>query len=253
MYLQQKMPLFRWLPKWLDRWLDQPWLIDWAAGRSVKIEPERGRRSHAVDPPRPRGLSAKGSRAARRVARRRPAARRHRLQQHPHRRLRARDQAANERARRRHAPGGRHFPPRPARAAPHRRPWPKSASSSARSTASSPIRGSMPTTCPSTWAFPASGSRSCRWGSIRGTSRPAAVTHPQSAIRNPQFPPSATSPASTRPRDCTCWPRRSSRLRQMPGMEAARLQDRRLAGPAASGLCRRNLRQAALGRAGRGV
>ncbi len=39
MYLQQQVPLFRWLPKWLDRWLDQPWLIDWAAGRSVKIEP----------------------------------------------------------------------------------------------------------------------------------------------------------------------------------------------------------------------
>src|SRR5436305_882662 len=39
MYLQQKMPLFRWLPKWLDRWLDQPWLINWAAGRSVRIDP----------------------------------------------------------------------------------------------------------------------------------------------------------------------------------------------------------------------
>lgn len=41
MYLQQKVPLFRWLPKWLDRWLDWPWLIDWAAGRSVKIEPQQ--------------------------------------------------------------------------------------------------------------------------------------------------------------------------------------------------------------------
>jgi glycosyltransferase involved in cell wall biosynthesis len=41
MYLQQKLPPFRWLPKWLDRWLDQPWLIDWAAGRSVKIEPRQ--------------------------------------------------------------------------------------------------------------------------------------------------------------------------------------------------------------------
>lgn len=39
MYLQQKMPLFRLLPKWLDRWLDQPWLINWASGRSVKIDP----------------------------------------------------------------------------------------------------------------------------------------------------------------------------------------------------------------------
>ena len=39
MYLQQTMPLFRSLPKWLDRWLDQPWLINWASGRSVKIDP----------------------------------------------------------------------------------------------------------------------------------------------------------------------------------------------------------------------
>src|SRR5688572_1470492 len=41
MYLQQKLPLFRSLPKWLDRWLDQPWLIDWASGRSVKIDPKQ--------------------------------------------------------------------------------------------------------------------------------------------------------------------------------------------------------------------
>ena len=39
MYLQQRVPLFRRLPKWLDRWLDQPWLINWASGRSVKIDP----------------------------------------------------------------------------------------------------------------------------------------------------------------------------------------------------------------------
>ncbi len=39
MYLQQSVPLFRWLPNWLDRWLDQPWLINWASGRSVQIEP----------------------------------------------------------------------------------------------------------------------------------------------------------------------------------------------------------------------
>lgn len=39
MYLQQKAALFRWLPKWLDRWLDQPWLINWASGGSVKIDP----------------------------------------------------------------------------------------------------------------------------------------------------------------------------------------------------------------------
>ena len=30
MYLQQKVPLFRWLPKWMDRALDQPWLVRWA-------------------------------------------------------------------------------------------------------------------------------------------------------------------------------------------------------------------------------
>ena len=40
MYLQQKLPLFRRLPKWLDRWLDLPWLINWAAGRAVKIDPQ---------------------------------------------------------------------------------------------------------------------------------------------------------------------------------------------------------------------
>jgi len=41
MYLQQRSPLFRWLPKWLDRWLDQPWLINWASGKSVKIDPQQ--------------------------------------------------------------------------------------------------------------------------------------------------------------------------------------------------------------------
>ena len=41
MYLQQQVPLFRRLPKWLDRWLDQPWLINWASGRSVKIDPRQ--------------------------------------------------------------------------------------------------------------------------------------------------------------------------------------------------------------------
>ena len=39
MYLQQRSALFRWMPKWLDRWLDQPWLINWASGKSVKIDP----------------------------------------------------------------------------------------------------------------------------------------------------------------------------------------------------------------------
>src|SRR5687767_2616245 len=41
MYLQQRGAFFRWLPKWLDRWLDQAWMINWAAGRSVKIEPQQ--------------------------------------------------------------------------------------------------------------------------------------------------------------------------------------------------------------------
>ena len=31
-YLQQKVPLFRYLPRWLDHILDQPWLIRWATG-----------------------------------------------------------------------------------------------------------------------------------------------------------------------------------------------------------------------------
>lgn len=39
LYLQQKFPLLRRLPKWLDHWLDAPWLIRWASGRSVKIDP----------------------------------------------------------------------------------------------------------------------------------------------------------------------------------------------------------------------
>lgn len=30
MYLQQKIPLFRWLPRWMDRALDLPWLVRWA-------------------------------------------------------------------------------------------------------------------------------------------------------------------------------------------------------------------------------
>src|SRR3954447_9479137 len=41
LYLQQRWALFRWLPKWVDRWLDQPWLIKWAANKSVKIDPQQ--------------------------------------------------------------------------------------------------------------------------------------------------------------------------------------------------------------------
>lgn len=41
LYLQQKIPLFRLLPKWLDRWLDRPWLVNWASGRGVQIDPQQ--------------------------------------------------------------------------------------------------------------------------------------------------------------------------------------------------------------------
>ena len=34
-YLQQKVPLLRYLPRWMDHFLDQPWLIRWATGRSA--------------------------------------------------------------------------------------------------------------------------------------------------------------------------------------------------------------------------
>jgi glycosyltransferase involved in cell wall biosynthesis len=36
MYLQQKFPFFRWLPRWMDRALDQPWLVRWATSYGVK-------------------------------------------------------------------------------------------------------------------------------------------------------------------------------------------------------------------------
>src|SRR5436189_3064562 len=35
MYLQQKIPFFRWLPRWMDRALDQPWLVRWATSHGV--------------------------------------------------------------------------------------------------------------------------------------------------------------------------------------------------------------------------
>ena len=38
MYLQQRVPLFRYLPKWLDRALDQPWLIRWATGYGISTD-----------------------------------------------------------------------------------------------------------------------------------------------------------------------------------------------------------------------
>lgn len=37
-YLQQYVPLFRYLPRWLDRWLDQPWLLRWVASGGVKTD-----------------------------------------------------------------------------------------------------------------------------------------------------------------------------------------------------------------------
>lgn len=37
-YLQQKIPLFRHLPRVLDRWLDHPWLLKWLASHSVKVD-----------------------------------------------------------------------------------------------------------------------------------------------------------------------------------------------------------------------
>ena len=37
-YLQQKIPLFRHLPRFLDRWLDHPWIIRRLASRSVKVD-----------------------------------------------------------------------------------------------------------------------------------------------------------------------------------------------------------------------
>ena len=37
-YLQQKIPLFRHLPRFIDRWLDHPWIIRRLASRSVKVD-----------------------------------------------------------------------------------------------------------------------------------------------------------------------------------------------------------------------
>jgi hypothetical protein len=39
-YLQQKYPFFRHLPKFLDGWLDWPWLIRWLARDAVGPGPE---------------------------------------------------------------------------------------------------------------------------------------------------------------------------------------------------------------------
>jgi glycosyltransferase involved in cell wall biosynthesis len=37
-YLQQKIPLFRHLPRFVDRWLDHPWIIRRLASRSVNVD-----------------------------------------------------------------------------------------------------------------------------------------------------------------------------------------------------------------------
>jgi glycosyltransferase involved in cell wall biosynthesis len=37
-YLQQKLPLFRYLPRWLSRWLDRPSLIRWATSRGIQTK-----------------------------------------------------------------------------------------------------------------------------------------------------------------------------------------------------------------------
>jgi glycosyltransferase involved in cell wall biosynthesis len=37
-YLQQKLPLFRYLPRWFSRWLDRPSLIRWATSRGIQTK-----------------------------------------------------------------------------------------------------------------------------------------------------------------------------------------------------------------------
>ncbi|WP_254510005.1 glycosyltransferase family 4 protein [Anatilimnocola floriformis] len=37
-YLQQKAPVFRWVPRWLDRWIDQPWIINLATKLGGKLD-----------------------------------------------------------------------------------------------------------------------------------------------------------------------------------------------------------------------
>jgi glycosyltransferase involved in cell wall biosynthesis len=55
-YLQQRFPIFRYLPPLMDRILDQPWLLGWVTGRSAAVDPRflgtltlsmlRGERGH---------------------------------------------------------------------------------------------------------------------------------------------------------------------------------------------------------------
>jgi glycosyltransferase involved in cell wall biosynthesis len=40
-FLEQKLPLFRYLPSVLGRFLDQPWLIRWATSRGIQTSPQQ--------------------------------------------------------------------------------------------------------------------------------------------------------------------------------------------------------------------
>lgn len=41
MFLQQKIPFFRWLPRWMDRWLDSPKLLKSLTSKSIKVDPKQ--------------------------------------------------------------------------------------------------------------------------------------------------------------------------------------------------------------------
>lgn len=40
-YLQQTVPLFRYLPAIVDRWLAQPWLLEWATSKAMQTSPRQ--------------------------------------------------------------------------------------------------------------------------------------------------------------------------------------------------------------------
>ena len=40
-YLQERFPIFRRVPRFMDRWLDRPWLINLLAGRSIEVDGEQ--------------------------------------------------------------------------------------------------------------------------------------------------------------------------------------------------------------------
>ena len=37
-YLQQRFPLFRWLPSWMDSWIDRPWIINRLASGNIETD-----------------------------------------------------------------------------------------------------------------------------------------------------------------------------------------------------------------------